>query len=403
MGSKRFDIKYVGVLIVVLAVLYIVFAGNSFDRIGKATTLNADERPQCFDTETGRDPFVLGLIRDGNTPEGQFNTGDYCTTSSGSGYVPSCTGTCPLVELFCNSDGLTTFERHTCEYGCANGACNSCDESLKKTYYRDVDNDGFGGAQTIRDCSVPTGYVAATGDCNDADATIGASKTYYPDIDKDGFGRNQNTKVACTKPQGLFATAGGDCNDANVNINPGKPELCNNIDDNCNALVDDNRQCIAVNTGSGHLIGTPNLPNGQVLSCPSGEVSCGFRGLGPYLDAYCCKVGPTALFTIGAADPFLPIGTSGSDTLCPSGKVVCGANSLRPASSYISGILQIKCCSANGITVDLANKALQTAPSISSQDRKCPANQVMCGTKNLVSTTGLNGKYVDRIYCCPIK
>ncbi len=47
----------------------------------------------------------------------------------------------------------------------------SLDASSAHVYYRDADNDTYGGTQTMTACSRPTGYVELQGDCNDADNT----------------------------------------------------------------------------------------------------------------------------------------------------------------------------------------------------------------------------------------
>lgn len=71
------------------------------------------------------------------------------------------------------------------------------------------------------------------------------SFVYYPDGDGDGYGRSNAAVQSCnpTPPPG-FVLQGGDCNDDPATggmINPGRPEIpCNNIDDNCNGLADDN-------------------------------------------------------------------------------------------------------------------------------------------------------------------
>jgi hypothetical protein len=47
-----------------------------------------------------------------------------------------------------------------------------CDEGIPLLYYLDADGDGLGNSSMTLDspCSPPAGYVAASGDCNDADA-----------------------------------------------------------------------------------------------------------------------------------------------------------------------------------------------------------------------------------------
>ncbi len=58
------------------------------------------------------------------------------------------------------------------------GVDDDCDGTLDEdapftTYYRDADGDGYGSAgQQLVSCSDPVGYVANSGDCEDADAAI---------------------------------------------------------------------------------------------------------------------------------------------------------------------------------------------------------------------------------------
>jgi hypothetical protein len=64
------------------------------------------------------------------------------------------------------------------------------------TYYADTDNDGFGDANnTVLDCTVPTGYVTDSSDCDDTNAFIYPGATEIPDngIDEDCDGFDQTT------------------------------------------------------------------------------------------------------------------------------------------------------------------------------------------------------------------
>jgi len=63
-------------------------------------------------------------------------------------------------------------------------------------------------------------------------------KSYFKDNDGDGYGGLSYTQD-CALPKG-YVEKGGDCNDYNKNIHPYAPEQCNNIDDDCNGLKDDN-------------------------------------------------------------------------------------------------------------------------------------------------------------------
>lgn len=61
---------------------------------------------------------------------------------------------------------------------------------------------------------------------------------YYYDADKDGFGTDQ---FECLYgPTGLFtAPSTGDCDDNDPKVHPGAYEICNDIDDNCNGIIDE--------------------------------------------------------------------------------------------------------------------------------------------------------------------
>jgi hypothetical protein len=117
---------------------------------------------------------------------------------------------------------------------CANlGVNNDCDgdnsaaEAVDATnYYVDADNDGFGSstAAAVRSCAVVAGSVTNNSDCNDALVT-------YADGDNDGVGAG--SAVAC----GVASNT--DCDDTSATAFPGATELCNGVDDDCDAAIDD--------------------------------------------------------------------------------------------------------------------------------------------------------------------
>lgn len=133
------------------------------------------------------------------------------------------------------------------------------------TYYKDNDNDTYGdGGDWIEICepNAPDGYVTNDLDCNDNDENINpaapevcdggdnncngyddeglAEYTYFRDSDEDTYGNAGDWIQTCeaTAPEG-YVTNAMDCNDADGNINPGAVEICDGIDNNCNALEDD--------------------------------------------------------------------------------------------------------------------------------------------------------------------
>jgi hypothetical protein len=125
-----------------------------------------------------------------------------------------------------------------------------CDDGNKDVWqssllYIDADGDGYdaGTATVCYGNTIPLGYKTTTlgTDCNDGNVAIFTKVLYFIDADMDGYGSSA-TEMLCalTAPAG-YATRAGDCNDNSSAINPGVLEICgNNIDDNCNGLVDEN-------------------------------------------------------------------------------------------------------------------------------------------------------------------
>ena len=145
-----------------------------------------------------------------------------------------------------------------------NGIDDNCDtvidDGVQILYYADTDADGFGDANnTTYNCSEPTGYTTNDLDCDDGNVAVNpdaaevcngldencngvvdedVETAYYFDGDSDGWGDSSTMTLSCSAPS-QHVLQNGDCNDADPEIYPSNQEICDGIDNNCNALVDE--------------------------------------------------------------------------------------------------------------------------------------------------------------------
>jgi len=145
------------------------------------------------------------------------------------------------------------------------GDCDDEDASvgLATTAYADADGDGYGNPNAYDEsCQHPSSYVDNMDDCDDGDADIHPdaaevcdgedndcdgtadeddaidASTWYPDRDLDGYGGENEPSAACVVPSG-YVSDGTDCDDGDPNISPDAAERCNETDDDCDEVVDE--------------------------------------------------------------------------------------------------------------------------------------------------------------------
>ncbi|MBM75838.1 MAG: hypothetical protein CMK59_10595 [Proteobacteria bacterium] len=178
-----------------------------------------------------------------STPQGYSNLNTDCDDNN-SQTNPNSAEMCDGIDNNCNGE--------TDEDPAIDGAL----------WYEDFDGDGFGNPMfSITACSQPEGFTVNNLDCNDieshsypgadelcngldddCDGSIdedGAidAPIWYLDSDEDDFGSLSSTLQSCDQPEHHVANS-GDCDDNDNDIHPQAPELCNNEDDNCDDLVD---------------------------------------------------------------------------------------------------------------------------------------------------------------------
>lgn len=144
-----------------------------------------------------------------------------------------------------------------------NGSYTPADQ--QNTYYRDADGDGYGDPNTAAEFTDrPLGeYISDHTDCDDGNAAVNPGATELCD---DGIDNNCDGKIdtgcICTDDDsdGYYAEigcgTGKDCNDADAAIHPGVTEVCwDNIDNNCNGLVDEGCTCTDADADGFYLEG----------------------------------------------------------------------------------------------------------------------------------------------------
>jgi hypothetical protein len=117
----------------------------------------------------------------------------------------------------------------------------------------DADGDGFAcelDCDDDDDSIHPDADEICDGRDNDCDGSVDEhdavdASLWYADFDGDGYGDPASTTVACTQPTGWLADT-SDCNDADPAAFPGASEACNGRDDDCDGSVDGDGACGAL-------------------------------------------------------------------------------------------------------------------------------------------------------------
>ena len=233
-----------------------------------------------------------------------------------------------------------------------NDCDGSTDEGVTTTFYADDDGDGYGDTgTTAAACTAPSGYVAAAGDCDDAEADANPGEVevcdeidndcdgvvdtdatdrqiFYADADGDGYGDPDADEAACAEPSG-YVEDDGDCDDGDAAISPDADEVCDDVDNDCDGDIDDADSSLDTGTGltwyadadgdgfgdpgvvqdacevpSGYVADDTDCDDGNADANPDGEEIC--SGADADCDGVVDDLGPTAIYA-GALAVLVPV------------------------------------------------------------------------------------------------
>ena len=229
----------------------------------------------CNDSNENINPGATEVVGDGQ--DQNCDGAEICyADADNDGYRPDATSEVSSTDTDCQDSGEARATEPTgdCNDSDANvhpgatetpgnGVDQNCDG--QELCYVDADSDGYRTTQTTLSSSVTCGVngvapaSAPTGDCNDMDNSVNplaseqvgdgvdsncdGTEVCYIDDDDDGFrtsGTTISTQIDCSlSGQALQSEPSGDCDDGEPTTYPGAPELCDEIDNNCNNIIDD--------------------------------------------------------------------------------------------------------------------------------------------------------------------
>ncbi|MBT3230637.1 hypothetical protein HN358_02540 [Candidatus Uhrbacteria bacterium] len=133
---------------------------------------------------------------------------------------------------------------------------NDCDSMVDEddaldaqTWYFDEDGDGYGlDDESIQSCQWPEGYARHSGDCDDGDIAFNPAALEDDCTDPNDYNCDGSTGYADDDSDGFAACE--ECNDSDASINPAATEICDELDNDCDGLIDDEDDSLDASTGS---------------------------------------------------------------------------------------------------------------------------------------------------------
>ncbi|NMO18014.1 hypothetical protein HPC49_14790 [Pyxidicoccus fallax] len=257
------------------------------------TTACTDGSVVCQQNQAASDEQCDSLDNDCDGESDEDNPGGLEDCATGQ------QGVCGEGVTYCTHGAIECVQKEPASTEVCDSRDNDCngqpDDGLTfQTWYRDQDGDNYGlSSQSVQACTQPSGHAPNAGDCDDANRGLNPGATeqcdgvdndcdtlvdeglptqnWYRDADGDGYGDTSQTVQNCRQPSGYVANA-GDCHDGNAAIRPGETEVCDSVDNDCDAQVDEGLMSTwyrdADADGYGHA-----AQSNQACAQPAGYVS----------------------------------------------------------------------------------------------------------------------------------
>ncbi|MEZ4960071.1 MAG: MopE-related protein [Saprospiraceae bacterium] len=204
---------------------------------------------------------------------------DTCLLTAPAGYVAN------ALDCDDNNMSLNPDAAEICD-GIDNDCNGMADDGLTiNTFYLDSDEDGYGNAAALVDTcllTAPAGYVTNGLDCDDGNPDLNPGMAevcdgvdnncngmvddgllifmYFEDLDDDSFGNPDSALGTCeSDPPAGYVFNDLDCDDTNPDINPNAMEIMDNLDNDCNGIVDDLSGIADISQSSIRLFPNPVL------------------------------------------------------------------------------------------------------------------------------------------------
>ncbi|MCB9795555.1 MAG: hypothetical protein H6741_22870 [Alphaproteobacteria bacterium] len=204
---------------------------------------DAAVNPGAAETCNGMDDDCDGEIDEAGAEGGQTFYQDTDGDGYGAEPVVACTQPEGAVERSgdCDDDD-PAYNPGADESDCTDPNDYNCDGSVG---YADNDGDGYAACEECDDSEAAIN-PRATEICddvdNDCDGEIDAgavdASTFWQDADGDGYGDSDFPTEACEAGEGYVDNA-DDCDDAAATTFPGAAEACDEVDQDCDSVVDE--------------------------------------------------------------------------------------------------------------------------------------------------------------------